>query len=102
MSLNPSIEREVNVKRVADSFHANETIRAFNTGVARIDGQIDDSLYNAGLSAGVSSGLLSDLIRIFSYALAFHREVQNVDRFVEIGHTTCRARVFQVGEISVC
>src|SRR3546814_19908711 len=39
MSLNPSIEREVNVTRVADNVHANEPIREFNTGVESIDGQ---------------------------------------------------------------
>lgn len=81
MSLSPSIEREVNVKRVDDAFRANETIRAFNTGVARIDGQIDDSLYNAGLSAGMNGPLLSDFIRIFSYDVDFQREVQTGDRF---------------------
>ncbi len=81
MSLSPSIEREVNVTRSEAGFRANEVIREFNVDHARVAGQIDDSLYNAGIAAGLSNTLLSEFIRIFSYDVDFQREVQPGDRF---------------------
>jgi murein DD-endopeptidase MepM/ murein hydrolase activator NlpD len=81
LSLSPSIEREVNVTRSDAGFRANETIREFNVDRARVAGQIDDSLYNAGIAAGLNNTLLSEFIRIFSYDVDFQREVQPGDRF---------------------
>lgn len=81
MSLSPSIEREVNVTRSDSGFRANETIREFNVDRARVAGQIDDSLYNAGVAAGLNNALLTEFIRIFSYDVDFQREVQPGDRF---------------------
>src|SRR5690606_12194175 len=82
LSLSPSIEREVSVVRdESDRFLAQETVREFNIDHARVAGEIDDSLYNAGIAAGLSNGLLSDFIKIFSYDVDFQREIQQGDRF---------------------
>lgn len=81
MSLSPSIEREVSVVRADDGFRASETIREFNVDRARVAGEIEDSLYNAGINAGLNNSLLSEFIRIFSYDVDFQREVQTGDRF---------------------
>ncbi len=83
LSLSPSIEREVSVVRsdASDGFTAQETIREFNIDHARVAGEIDDSLYNAGIAAGLSNSLLSDFIKIFSYDVDFQREIQQGDRF---------------------
>lgn len=81
LALSPSIEREVSVVRSDDGFTANEIIREFNVDHARVSGEIDDSLYNAGLNAGLSNGLLGEFIRIFSYDVDFQREIQRGDRF---------------------
>lgn len=81
MALSPSIEREVSVVRADEGFRASETIREFNVDRARVAGEIEDSLYNAGINAGLSNSLLGELIRIFSYDVDFQREVQSGDRF---------------------
>lgn len=81
LSLSPSVEREVSVVRGEAGFRASETIREFNVDHARVAGEIDDSLYNAGIDAGLSNSLLGEFIRIFSYDVDFQREVQTGDRF---------------------
>ncbi|HEX6958388.1 MAG TPA: peptidoglycan DD-metalloendopeptidase family protein [Ferrovibrio sp.] len=81
LALSPSIEREVSVVRGDGGFKANETIREFNVDHARVTGEIEDSLYNAGIEAGLSNSLLGDFIRIFSYDIDFQREVRPGDRF---------------------
>ncbi|WP_341705263.1 peptidoglycan DD-metalloendopeptidase family protein [Ferrovibrio sp.] len=101
LSLSPSIEREVNVKRVAGDFRADETVREFNIDMTRVSGEIDDSLYNAGLAAGMNNALLADMIRIFSYDVDFQREVQTGDRFELFfeRHTDDAGRTMKSGRI---
>lgn len=81
LSLSPSVEREVSVVREEAGFRASETIREFNVAHARVAGEIEDSLYNAGLEAGLSSTVLSDFIKLFSFDVDFQREIQPGDRF---------------------
>lgn len=81
LTLSPSIEREVNVVRGESGFRANETIRSFDIQPTRVSGEIQDSLYNAGLDAGLNNAVLSEFIRIFSYDVDFQREIQPGDRF---------------------
>jgi len=82
MALTPSVEREVSVVRDEAGFIANEVIRSFDIVPGRIGGEINDSLYNAGLEAGLTPSLLSEFIKLFSYDVDFQREVQPGDSFM--------------------
>jgi len=81
LALAPSVEREVSVVRNGDSFRAQEVLRAFDMVPARITGEIEDSLYNAGIEAGLPMSVLSEFIRLFSFDVDFQREIQPGDGY---------------------
>jgi murein DD-endopeptidase MepM/ murein hydrolase activator NlpD len=82
LSLQPSLERDVVVKRddggsfVASAIqHPLERINALAGGI------IDSSLFEAGQDAAVPVDVMAQVVKAFSYDVDFQREVQPGDRF---------------------
>ena len=70
------------VSRAPDgSFTAKEVIADTHHELARLEGTIDSSLYDAAQDAGVPTDVLTDMVRLFSYDVDFQRDPQKGDRF---------------------
>jgi murein DD-endopeptidase MepM/ murein hydrolase activator NlpD len=80
-SLYPEWDSIVRVGRDGDDFSATKEKRALTHGLARAEGVIESSLYEAGQGAGIPASILVDMIRIFSWDVDFQREIQPGDAF---------------------
>ncbi|MBX3489286.1 M23 family metallopeptidase [Parvibaculum sp.] len=82
LSLQPDIERAIEVTRDADgSFSGRETMREFSEGFVRAAGTIDNSLFLDGERAGLPPQIIVEMIRMYSYSVDFQREIQPGDKF---------------------
>lgn len=82
IGLKPSVERDISVNRNADgSYLAEETVKTLKPIGTRAEGTIEGSLYQSAKDAGVPDGVIVDLIRIYSHAVDFQREIRQGDKF---------------------
>lgn len=82
IALQPSVEREVSVKRGDDgSFAAEEIEHEFQSVAVLRGGRINSSLYEAAVDAGVPIAVLWEMVRTFSYDVDFQRDIQPGDNF---------------------
>jgi len=82
VAFKPSVERDIAVVRLADGrFDARVQVKALTAKVARAGGVIRGSLYQSALAAGVPDGVIVDMIRIYSHAVDFQREIRAGDSF---------------------
>ena len=81
LSLQPSLERDVVVKRAGGSFIASAIDHPLQVSDALASGVIDSSLFEAGQDAAVPVEVMAQIIKAFSYDVDFQREVQPGDRF---------------------
>ena len=82
VAFQPSVERTITVTRLDDGrFEARAQIRALQAKGARAEGVIRGSLYQSALDAGVPDGVIVDMIRIYSHAVDFQREIRAGDSF---------------------
>ena len=82
ISLQPDIERAIEVTREADgSFNGRELMREFTEGYVRAAGTIENSLFLDGERAGVPPQIIVEMIRMYSYSVDFQREIQPGDKF---------------------
>ena len=82
LSLQPSVERDVNINRnESGGFVAQAIDRPLALKLALADGAIESSLFEAGQDAAVPLDVLSQTIKAFSYDIDFQREIQPGDRF---------------------
>jgi murein DD-endopeptidase MepM/ murein hydrolase activator NlpD len=82
LSLQPSVERDVLVKRSEDgSFVAEAIARPLTQHTVLAGATIDSSLFEAGAAAEVPIPVLSEVIKAFSYDVDFQREIQPGDSF---------------------
>lgn len=80
-SLYPEWDSVVRVTRDGDDFTSSKEKRVLTHGLARAEGVIESSLYEAGTGAGIPAPVLFDMIRIFSWDVDFQREIQEGDSF---------------------
>jgi murein DD-endopeptidase MepM/ murein hydrolase activator NlpD len=82
LSLQPDIERAIEVKRSQDGNYTSEEIqKPLTTSSVRADGTINSSLFVDGAKAGIPAQIIVELIRMFSYSVDFQREIQPGDSF---------------------
>jgi murein DD-endopeptidase MepM/ murein hydrolase activator NlpD len=82
LSLQPSLERDVLVKRSEDgSFVAEAIARPLTQHTVLAGATIDSSMFEAGAEAAVPIPVLSEVIKAFSYDVDFQREIQPGDSF---------------------
>jgi murein DD-endopeptidase MepM/ murein hydrolase activator NlpD len=82
LSLQPSVERDVLVKRSEDGGFVAEAIdRPLTQHTVLAGATIDSSLFEAGAEAAIPIPVLSEVIKAFSYDVDFQREIQPGDSF---------------------
>ncbi len=82
LSLQPSVERDVLVRRSDEgAFIAEAVDRPLTHRTVLGAGAIESSLFEAGQDAAVPVEILSRVIKAFSYDVDFQREIQPGDRF---------------------
>lgn len=82
VAFRPSVERDIAIERQADGrYEARETVKTLKAQGARARGTIKGSLYQSALEAGVPDGVIVEMIRIYSHAVDFQREVRSGDSF---------------------
>ena len=88
ITFKPSVDREVTISRNDDgSFRADQVVQELKPVSARAQGTINGSLYQTAKDSGVPDGVIVDLIRIYSHAVDFQREVKQGDVF-DVLYTT--------------
>ncbi|MEO5338252.1 MAG: M23 family metallopeptidase [Magnetospirillum sp. WYHS-4] len=80
-SLYPEWDHMVRVWREGDEFKSAKEKRLLTHGLARVEGVIENSLYEAAVEAGVPASVLVEMIRLFSWDVDFQREIQPGDSF---------------------
>jgi len=82
VALKPSVERDVAAHRADDgTFMAEEVVKQLTATDTRASGTIDGSLYLSAKAAGIPEAIIVDMIRIYSYAVDFQREIRPGDKF---------------------
>ena len=82
MSLQPDIERAIQIRRDDSGSYSGEEIqKALTTGSVRASGTINASLFVDGANAGIPAQIIVEMIRMFSYSIDFQREIQPGDTF---------------------
>jgi murein DD-endopeptidase MepM/ murein hydrolase activator NlpD len=82
VAFQPSVERDIAIERNPQGrYEARETVKALKAEGARVQGTIRGSLYQSALDAGVPDGVIIDMIRIYSHAVDFQREIRAGDSF---------------------
>lgn len=82
VGLKPSVERAITVHRNEDgTYRAEETVKTLKPIGTRAEGTIDGSLYQSAKNASVPDGVIVELIRIYSHAVDFQREIRQGDKF---------------------
>ncbi|MFN9163418.1 MAG: peptidoglycan DD-metalloendopeptidase family protein [Alphaproteobacteria bacterium] len=82
VAFQPSVERDIAIERQPDGRYAvRDTVKTLTAKGARVRGTIKGSLYQSALDAGVPDGVIVDMIRIYSHAVDFQREIRAGDSF---------------------
>jgi len=82
VSIQESVERDVNVSRGSDgSFVASAIDRPLVRSIEGRAGVIETSLYVAGEADGVPPPVMAEVIRAFSYDVDFQRDIQPGDGY---------------------
>ncbi len=82
ISLQPDVERKIEVQRGDDgSFTSEQIKREMTSGYARAEGTINSSLFLDAAQAGVPAPIIVEMIRMFSYSVDFQREIHPGDKF---------------------
>ena len=77
-----SSDRMVHVSRQATGgFTARKVEKIVTHVYSRADGQIETSLFGAGVKAGVPPGIMLQMIRLFSFAVDFQRDLHGGEKF---------------------
>jgi murein DD-endopeptidase MepM/ murein hydrolase activator NlpD len=76
-----SVERDIAVHRTESGYEAQAIARPLTRVTTHAAGQIDSSLYVAGIEAGLNQSTLADLIHIFSFDVDFQRDIRRGDQF---------------------
>ncbi len=109
VALKPSVERDVAAHRADDgTFMAEEAVKQLTAVDSRASGTIDGSLYLSAQAAGVPEAIIVDMIRIYSYAVDFQREIRSGDKFdvlythyVDEGGETLKSGAIQYAELTL-
>lgn len=82
ISLQPDIERSINVSRSDDGGYTSQEIqKELTQAYARGKGTIKSSLFLDAEQAGVPAQIIVQMIRMFSYSVDFQREIHPGDQF---------------------
>lgn len=82
ISLQPDIERSINVSRSDDGGYTSQEIqKELTQAYARGKGSIKSSLFLDAEQAGVPAQIIVQMIRMFSYSVDFQREIHPGDQF---------------------
>lgn len=82
ISLQPDVERKIEVQRGDDgSFTSEQIKKELTSGYARAEGTINSSLFLDAAQAGVPAPIIVEMIRMFSYSVDFQREIHSGDKF---------------------
>ncbi|WP_246135402.1 M23 family metallopeptidase [Pararhodospirillum oryzae] len=82
LSFEPSVGTTVSLARADDDTITVDKQQApLVRRVARYDGTIHSSFFEAGMKAGAPQRVLADMIRIFSYDIDFQRDLREQDTF---------------------
>lgn len=82
ISLQPDIERSINVSRSEDGGYTSQEIqKELTQAYARGKGAIKSSLFLDAEQAGVPAQIIVQMIRMFSYSVDFQREIHPGDQF---------------------
>jgi hypothetical protein len=95
VAFRPSVERDIAIARRPDGqYDVRETVKTLKAEGARVRGTIKGSLYQSALDAGVPDGVIVDMIRIYSHAVDFQREIRpgTVSTYCSRGTRTKAAR----------
>jgi len=82
ISLQPDIERAIQVNRAEDgSYKTEEFQKELKSGFAHAKGAISSSLFLDAQQAGIPAPIILEMIRMFSYSVDFQREIHPGDTF---------------------
>ena len=77
-----SSDRMVHVSRLATGgFTARKVEKIVTHVYSRADGQIETSLFGAGVKAGVPPRIMLQMVRLFSFAVDFQRDLHGGEKF---------------------
>ncbi len=77
-----SADRMVRVSRLATgAFGAKKVEKIVTQVYSRADGQIETSLFGAGVKAGVPPRIMLQMVRLFSFAVDFQRDLHGGEKF---------------------
>lgn len=82
ISLQPDIERAIQVNRTEDgNYKTEEFQKELKSGFAHAKGAINSSLFLDAQQAGIPAPIILEMIRMFSYSVDFQREIHPGDTF---------------------
>jgi len=82
LSFAPSNDHQITVRlTVPEGYFAEEVERKLEARYQHAGATIDSSLYLAAMQAGIPAGVVVEIIRMFSYAVDFQRDVHPGDEF---------------------
>ena len=91
-----SSDRMVHVsRRATGDFAAREVEKIVTQIYSRADGQIETSLFGAGVKAGVPPRVMLQMVRLFSFAVDFQRDLHGGEKF----HIMYRSQKDEAGRI---
>ncbi len=91
-----SADRMVRVSRLATGAYGARKVDKIVTRVySRADGQIETSLFGAGVKAGVPPRVMLQMVRLFSFAVDFQRDLHGGEKF----HIMYRSQKDEAGRI---
>lgn len=91
-----STDRMVQVARLATGGYAAKKVEKIVTQVfSRVDGQIETSLFGAGVKAGVPPRIMLQMVRLFSFSVDFQRDLHGGEKF----HIMYRSQMDESGRI---
>ncbi|MEN6541132.1 peptidoglycan DD-metalloendopeptidase family protein [Parvibaculum sp.] len=82
ISLQPDIDRAIQVNRTEDgSYKSEEFQKELKSGFAHAKNTISSSLFLDAQQAGIPAPIILEMIRMFSYSVDFQREIHPGDSF---------------------
>ncbi|MCY4393881.1 MAG: peptidoglycan DD-metalloendopeptidase family protein [Rhodospirillaceae bacterium] len=91
-----STDRMVQVARLATGGYTAKKVEKIVTQVfSRVDGQIETSLFGAGVKAGVPPRIMLQMVRLFSFSVDFQRDLHGGEKF----HIMYRSQKDESGRI---
>lgn len=97
-----AFDRTVFVQRQrAGDFVGSEVKKKIDTELTHGTGEVDTSLFQAGLAAGVPASIMIQLIHLYSYDVDFQRDIQPKDGFQMLYETSRdeKGQVVRFGEV---